>query len=563
MIRSLEIHGLVVIEQAELEFGDGLTVLTGETGAGKTVLTNALGLLAGAAADAGVVRPGHRQALVQATFRVPAQFWGQLDDDDPAAALRELVEDIEQFTITRRIPADGRARSLVDGTVAPRAAVAALVRHLVRSSGQGDQRALTAPRAQLAALDRFCGADAVARAEELARLRRAIRTSERARERASADHAAQQLRREELAELVATIDELGPGEAEYAQLIAERDRRRHADRLVRAAAVAAEALAPAEQEIGARELIGQAERAVGDVVEIDPLLAPAHRLLGDAQALVAEAATALRGYLDGLDAEPGRLDALEARLDLFVRAARRAGCDPEALAAWAERARVELAGLLGAEEDRDRSTAEHAGLLARVRELGAELSAIRAVGAPRLAEALRHALADLAMPEARVRVQVSASADPLISDAATIFVQPNPGLSEAPLSQVASGGELSRVLLALHGLSAGADPATWVFDEIDAGIGGVTATAVAARLAALGRVTQVLAITHLPQVAAAGETQFVLDKRVTGDGMTRTEIAEVSGDARIAELCRMLGVADDDPGAREHVAQLLRGVAVR
>jgi len=563
VIRSLEIHGLVVIEQAELAFGDGLTVLTGETGAGKTVLTNALGLLAGAPADAGVVRPGHRQALVQATFRVPAQFWSQLDDEDPAAVLRELVDDVEEFTITRRIPADGRARSLVDGTVAPRAAVAALVGHLVRSSGQGDQRALTAPRAQLGALDRFCGADALSRAEELARLRRAIRTNERARERASAHHEAQQRRSEELQGLVAAIDALGPGEAEYAQLIAERDRLRHADRLVRAAAVAAEALAPAEQDIGARELIGQAERAVGDVVDIDPLLAPAHQLLGDAQALVGEAATALRGYLDGLDAEPGRLNALEARLDLLVRVARRAGCDPEALAEWAERARGELAALLAADEGQARSTAEQAALLVRAGELGAELYAIRAAAAPLLAEALRHALAELAMPEARIRIVVSASADPLISDTATIFVQPNPGLPEAPLSEVASGGELSRVLLALHGLSAGADPATWVFDEIDAGIGGVTATTVAARLAALGRVTQVLAITHLPQVAAAGETQFVLDKRVTGDGMARTEIAEVSGDARIAELCRMLGVAQDDPGAREHVTRLLRGVVVR
>jgi len=562
VIRTLEIHGLVVIEQAELEFGSGLTVITGETGAGKTVLTNALGLLGGAPADAAVVRPGHRQALVQATFRVPERFWGRLSDDDPAAALRELVDDAEEFTITRRIPADGRARSLVDGTAAPRAAVAALVGHLVRSSGQGDQRALTAPRAQLAALDHFCGPDAVARAEELARMRRAIRAGERSLDQARTEHEARVRRRAELEELVAALDALAPGEAEYPQLIGERDRLRHADRLVRAAAVAAEAIAPAEQELGARELIGQAERVIGEVVEIDPLLVPAHRLLGEAQVLVGEAAVQLRGYLAGLDAEPGRLDALEGRLELFARLARRAGCEPEVLAEWAERGRGELAGLAAADEGQERDAAEQAALVARTRAVAAELYALRADGAPRLAEALQDALVDLAMPQARVRIDVTASPGPLIADTATIVIQPNPGLPEAPLSEIASGGELSRVLLALHGLAAGADTATWIFDEIDAGIGGVTATAVAARLAALGRMTQAVVITHLPQVAAAGETQFVLEKGVTGDGMARTEILEVSGDARIAELCRMLGATSDDPGARAHVAQLLRAVAV-
>ena len=562
MIQSLEIHGLVVIEHAELEFGRGLTVITGETGAGKTVLTNALALLGGAPADPGVVRPGHGQALVQATFHVPDRFWSQLDEDDPAAALLELVDDPEDFTVTRRIPADGRARSLIDGAVAPRAAVGALLGHLVRFSGQGDQRTLTSSRAQLAALDQFCGSDVVGRAEELSRLRRHIRARARTHEQARSDQDALVRRRADLEELVAGVDAFGAADGEYAQLISERDRLRHADRLVRAASAAAEAIAPSELDAGARELIGQAERAVGDVVGIDPLLAPAQQLLGEAQALVGEAAIQLRGYLEDLDAEAGRLDAVEARLELYVRAARRTDCDPDTLADWAEHARAELASLAMAGEDQEHFADEQQALLADAAQRTAALRSLRVAAASRLADALRDALIDLAMPEARVRIAVAGSEDPLISDTATIFIQPNPGLAEAPLAEVGSGGELSRVLLALHGLSAGTDAATWVFDEIDAGIGGVTATAVAARLAALGRVRQTLAITHLPQVAVAGDRQYVLEKGVAEDGIARTAIREVTDAARVDELCRMLGTTSDDSAAREHVAQLLRGVGV-
>jgi DNA repair protein RecN (Recombination protein N) len=562
VIQSLEIHGLVVIEHAELEFGRGLTVITGETGAGKTVLTNALALLGGAPADSGVVRPGHRQALVQATFHVPDRFWSQLDEDDPAAALQELVDDPEDFTVTRRIPADGRARSLIDGAVAPRAAVGALLGHLVRFSGQGDQRMLTSSRAQLAALDQFCGSDVVGRAEELSRLRRQIRARARAHDQARTDQDALVRRRADLEELVAGVDAFGAADGEYAQLISERDRLRHADRLARAASAAAEAIAPSELDAGARELIGQAERAVGDVVGIDPLLAPAHQLLGEAQALVAEAAIQLRGYLEDLDAEAGRLDAVEARLELYVRAARRADCDPDTLADWAEHARAELASLATAGGEQERFADEQRALLANAAQRAAELRKLRVAAATPLADALRDALIDLAMPEARVRIAVAGGEDPLTSDTATIFVQPNPGLAEAPLAEVGSGGELSRVLLALHGLSAGTDAATWVFDEIDAGIGGVTATAVAARLAALGRVSQTLAITHLPQVAVAGDRQYVLEKGVAEDGIARTAIREVTDAARVDELCRMLGTTSDDAAAREHVAQLLRGVGV-
>jgi DNA repair protein RecN (Recombination protein N) len=549
---------LVVIEQAELELGDGLTVITGETGAGKTVLTNALALLAGGPADAGMVRPGHQQALVQATLSVPEGFWTDLDEDDPAIALRELVDDASEFTVTRRIPAEGRARSLVDGSVAPRAAVAALVGHLVRFSGQGDQRVLASSRVQLAALDHFCGPRVVALAAELAQVRREVRRLDRSQLRAREDLEARLRRRADLEDLIANVDTLAPIAGEATQLVGERDRLRYADRLARAAATAAEAIAPTQSDVGARELVGQAERAVGDVVEIDGSLGAALDLLREAQAVIGEAAITLRGYLDGLEAEPGRLDAVEGRLEQYARLAQRYGCDADALEGRAERARADVVELERAGNDDARSVAQREGAVARARGLAEQLAVARAEGAPALCAALRASLAELAMPEAGVRLELSDAVDPLEAQRATMYLQPNPGLPEAPLADVASGGELSRVLLALHGVSAATDQATWIFDEIDAGIGGVTASAVAARLAALGRVRQTVAITHLAQVAAAGDRQLVLAKDVTGGGIARTEITEVADEARIQELCRMLGAAPDDRAAREHVDQLIR-----
>ncbi len=533
-------------------------MITGETGAGKTVLTNALALLAGGPADAGMVRPGHRQALVQATLSVPGGFWTDLDEDDPASALRELVDDASEFTVTRRIPAEGRARSLVDGSVAPRAAVAALVGHLVRFSGQGDQRVLASSRAQLAALDHFCGPRVVALAAELAQLRREIRRLDRLQLRAREELEVRVRRRADLEDLIADVGTVAPIAGEVARLVGERERLRHADRLARAAAAAAEAIAPTQSDVGARELVGQAERAVGDVVGIDASLVVALDLLREAQAAIGEAAITLRGYLDELEAEPGRLDAVEGRLEQYARLAQRYGCDPEELEGRAGRAGVELAELDRAGDDDARSLAEREGAVARARGLAEQLAVARAAGAPGLCAALCASLAELAMPEAGVRIELSEAIDPLEPQRATMFLQPNPGLPEAPLAEVASGGELSRVLLALHGVSAATDQATWIFDEIDAGIGGVTAGAVAARLAALGRVRQTIVITHLAQVAAAGDRQLLLAKDVTREGIARTEITEVADEARIQELCRMLGAAPDDRAAREHVDQLVR-----
>ncbi len=557
MIRSLEIRGLVVIEHAELALGPGLTVITGETGAGKTVLTNALGLLGTMPADPTMVRPGHVNALIQATIAVSEDFWDGLDEDDPARGVRELADDPAEFTVSRRIPAEGRSRSFVDGVAVPHAAIASLVGQVIRFSGQGEQRLLTSPRVQMQALDRFIGPETVGRAADLARLRAAYRSAVREHERAAAERDRVALHRADLEDLAAQLAALAPVDGEVGQLTAERDRLRHADRLVRAAAAAAEAVAPTDADDGARDLVGRAEHDVGEVVAIDPLLEPSLRLLGEARALLEEAALELRGYLDGMDADPARLDAIEARFGELDRVARRAGCGIDQLATRWDDIDRELAEGRAAADDDARYRELQDARLAEIALVARRLADDRGRGADDLAVALTAALGDLAMPDATVRVVVR-SDDPVLGpESVQILLQPNAGLPEAPMSEVASGGELSRVLLALHGLSVGADDATWVFDEIDAGIGGVTAGAVARRLAELGRSAQTIAITHLAQVAAAADAHLVLDKGAGDDGVARTTIYPVVGDERVGELCRMLGAPADDPVAREHATGMI------
>jgi DNA repair protein RecN (Recombination protein N) len=557
VIRSLEVRDLVVIERAELAPPAGLTAITGETGAGKTILAQALGLLAGAPADATAVRPGARQALVQATLALPAGFWERLDDDEPAAALRELVEDEREVVLARRVPAEGRARALIDGQAAPREAVAALARSLIRFSAQHEHRRLVGPASQLAILDAFAGPEAVAAAERLGLLRRRLRGLDRGLAAARARRERAERERAELEELVAAVDAAGIDPEEEAALLAERERLLHAEGLAGAAATAAEALSPADGEGGAVVAVGAAAGALAPLLEVDPALAGPHGDLETAQALLQDAAVRLRAYLEDLGAEPGRLQQVEERLEAYARLGRRYGPGAEAVLARAAEAREALRSLdegagevLALAEERAAALEEATGVAQTLREARGE-------AAPRLAEAVRDELADLAMGKAELRVElVHDDGDPP-ADSCVMWLRANPGLPEAPLAATASGGELSRVLLALHGVAAAAEDATWVLDEVDAGIGGVTAAAVGARLRALAEGRQVIVITHLPQVAAMADAHYRLVKDLDGEGRATTRIEPIDGDGLVAELCRMLGAAPGDAGARRHAEELL------
>lgn len=557
MIRDIEIRDLVVISRAEIGPSSGLTAITGESGAGKSVLAKAFGLLLGAPAAASEVRPGARAALVQATLGLPEGFWDMLPEGDPVAPLADLVDDPREVVLARRIPAEGRARSLVDGQAAPRDAVAALVRARLRVVGQAESRRLVAPAAQLAALDAFAGDEAVALAADLGRARR--EAAGLGRRISAARTAGEALAREraELESLLEEVRSLAPDPEEEAALRAERDRLRHAGRLLAAAGTVAESLSPESGEGGALAAVGEATRILDDVVDLDRALDAPRRELATAEASLQEAAIALRGYTAGLESEPGRLDAVEGRLDEYARLVRRHGSDLEAVIADARVAEERLAEIDADEGEVDRLAGAHAAVLARARQVAERLAELRAAAAPRLAEAMAGELTGLAMPGARVEVTLARDdADPPV-ESCTISLQVNPGLPAAPLTDAASGGELSRTLLALHSLAAVADDGAWVFDEVDSGVGGETAVAVARRLARLAEGRQVVVITHLPQVAALADRHYRLAKDVDDEGRARTSVEPVTGDDLLAELCRMLGSSPDDAGARRHAEELL------
>ena len=558
MIRSLEVRDLVVIERAELAPPGGLTAITGETGAGKTVLAQALGLLAGAPADASAVRPGARHALVQATLGVPEGFWDALEEGDPAAGLRELVDDESEVVIARRVPAEGRARALIDGQAAPRDAVAALARALVRFSAQHEHRRLVSTASQLAVLDAFAGADVAASADRLAALRRRVGSLGRALAAARARREAAERERADLEELVREVDEAALDPAEEDGLRAERERLRHAEGLAAAVSTAAEVLSPSWGEGGVVEAVGSAAAALAPVVPVDAALDTPHRELASAQEALQETAMTLRAYLEDLDAEPGRLAQVEERLEVYARLSRRFGPGTAEVMARAAAARESLAALDEGAGEVLSLAQEHEAAMDEAVGIAVQLREARREAAPRLAEAVREQLADLAMGRAELRVELveDHENDPP-ADSCVIWLRANPGLPEAPLAATASGGELSRVLLALHGVAAATDHATWVLDEVDAGIGGVTATAVGARLRAFADGRQVIVITHLPQVAAMADAHYRLVKGLDADGRATTRIEPVEGEELVAELCRMLGAGTGDAGARRHAEELL------
>jgi DNA repair protein RecN (Recombination protein N) len=548
VLRRLRIENFVLIREADLSFGPALNAVTGETGAGKTILAQAIGLLLGAPGDAGYVGPGASEAYVEAELDLD----GDLLEDGGLEAVAELrPEGEEGLVAARRVFADGRTRAYAWGRAVPREDLAALVERLIAMSGQFEQRRLARPSFQLDVLDAFVGDEQLRRRADLARSWRELVAARRRRDELARAEAGREERLQELRELVNRTDGLEAG-AEDA-LRAERERLRHFTELAEAASEAAEALAPELSDgEGAAERVSRAGGALTRASQFAPELAEVQAELGEAEVRVKEAASTLRTFLASLDAEPGRLVEVEGELDRIADARRRFGAGSyDELLSRAAAARAELASLEAGEDPREAAEAAVAAAAARVDELAGALTKARAKAAGPFAEAVAAELQGLGMGDGEFRVELGErEAGPAGRDEIAFLIRPNPGLPFAPVAETASGGELSRIALALRAVAhAGGGEPTIVFDEIDAGIGGRTAHAVADALGRLSARAQIVTITHLPQIASGADAHFRVEK-VPGDP-THTRIELLSESERREEVERMLGGAEFLSGLRE------------
>jgi DNA repair protein RecN (Recombination protein N) len=557
MLLELRIENLLLIERAELRLGRGLNAITGETGAGKTVLAHSLDLIMGGKARPQIVRPGAEEAYVEGVFEIPP---GLLDDPELAEIAERLPEGATELVVGRRVGASGRTSAFLQGRMASADDLRALGSHLLAFYGQHEHRKLTLASAQLETLDGFAGEahlerrrryrDAHAEVTAVERELAELRDREGARERDL------DLLRYELEEIEAA--KLEPGEEEA--LGPERDRLRHAEALRGAASEAMASVSGSGEDGGAGEALAQARGALaaqeGVDSDLDKLGERAEAMTLELRELGAE----LRSYAEGIEGEPGRLAEVEERLDVIDRLKRKHGGFIEAVLEHAAHCRAEIERIEGAGERTDELERAHAKATRKRAELAEQLSEARAAAASDLETRVASELDQLAMSGAKLEVRIEPHPDgfgPSGAETVEFRVATNPGMPVSPLRDAASGGELSRVMLALAGQGGKGAGATYVFDEIDAGVGGNTARAVGKRLRALGDDRQVLCITHLPQVASLAETHFRIEKKVK-KGQAKAKVKLVEGDALVGEIVRMLGAEGDDEAAGKHARELLK-----
>ncbi|MFK8907748.1 DNA repair protein RecN [Streptomyces sp. YS-3] len=568
----MRIRSLGVIDDAVVELSPGFTAVTGETGAGKTMVVTSLGLLLGGRADPALVRIGAKAAVVEGRIALRPGATAAIRAEEAGAELDEGA-----LLVSRTVSAEGRSRAYLGGRSVPNGVLAEIADELVAVHGQTDQQGLLRPARQREALDRYAG-DAVAGplakyAEAYRRLRAVAGELEelttRARERAQeAD-----LLRFGLDEIAA----VEPLAGEDVELAAEAERLGHAEALASAAALAHSALAgnPEDPEsVDATTLVAGAHRALEAVRSHDPALAALAERIGEVGILLGDVAGELAGYADDLDADPLRLAAVEERraaLTALTRKYGKYGDDMAAVLDWAQRGAARLTELDGDDDRIGELAAERDGLRRELSVLAQELTDARTEAAARFADAVTAELASLAMPHARVSFAVRQVEDaegvevggrtvaygPTGADEVELLLAPHPGAPARPIAKGASGGELSRVMLAVEVVFAGTDPVpTYLFDEVDAGVGGRAAVEIGRRLAKLAKSAQVVVVTHLPQVAAFADRQLLVEK--TNDGsVTRSGVTVLEGEDRVRELSRMLAGQEDSETARAHAEELL------
>jgi DNA repair protein RecN (Recombination protein N) len=565
-LTELRIRGLGAIDDVTLELGSGLTVVTGETGAGKTMVVTGLTLLFGGRADAGRVRADGR-AGVEGRLLLPpdSPAWERAAD-----AGADADED-GSLILARTVSAEGRSRAFLGGRSVPVGVVAELAEGLLAVHGQTDQLRLSRPAEQRRALDRYAGAEHLALLERYRaahqQWRQLAGDLERRRGQARELAQAADVLRHGLDEIGAVAPE--PGEDEnldtQARRLSDADALRAAADEARLALVGDVTgdLGGGEPPQDATAALATAERALAG--SDDPTLVMLAQDLADAVAVVSDVAGQLAGYVADLDADPARLaEVLDRRaaITALVRKYAGAGEGLGGVLAWAEEAERRLSELDVSDEALESLTAARDAARAEVDRLGAELSSDRRAAAEGFAAEVGHELAGLAMKSARVSFSIDSDPDAPGADGideVALLLAPHPGAPPRPVHRGASGGELSRVMLAIEVVFAGADPVpVMVFDEVDAGVGGQAAGEIGRRLARLARDHQVVVVTHLAQVAAFADTHLVVDKSPdTTAGVTATDIRAVDGEDRVRELARMLSGLSDSETGQAHARELL------
>ncbi|MBT0772552.1 DNA repair protein RecN [Kineosporia sp. J2-2] len=586
MLQEMHLRGLGVIDDAVLEFGPGLTVVTGETGAGKTMVVTGLGLLMGGRADAGSVREGYQSALVE----------GRLVLDPRNAAVAKAVEagaeldDGDTLVIARTVSAEGRSRAHVGGRGVPNGLLGEMSGDLVAVHGQSDQIRLQSTVKQRESLDRFGGA-AVARA--LAAYRKTyaeLRTVEKKHREITQQFAERVAEAERLRAGLTEIEKVAPQPGEDHELKAESQRLAHAEGLQQAAATANQALSGESEGFAVASLMNQVRRALEGGAPNDPALGDLARRAAEIGYLVDDLATECASYAAGVEADPVRLAAVEDRRATLSHLVRGYGDDVDATLAWAQQASVRLLELDNDEQSVDELAGRVNELRTALARQAAALTKARRTAAAKLAKAVTGELQELSMVGSRLFVEVNHKPDddglllepettidltateerpaapapgpvafgPDGADEIEMLLAPHPGASPRPLGKGASGGELSRVMLGLEVVLGAVDPVpTFVFDEVDSGVGGKAALGIGRRLARLARNSQVLVVTHLPQVAAFADQHLLVRKAHSGE-VTSSGVHTLDTESRIRELARMLGGLEDSGSAQAHAEELLQ-----
>ncbi|HEX4838468.1 MAG TPA: DNA repair protein RecN [Solirubrobacteraceae bacterium] len=561
---ELRVENLLLIERAELALAPGLNVLTGETGAGKTVLAHALDLLMGGRSRPGIVRPGSEEAYVEGAFSVPERLREQI-----AECLPDNVRadgGVEELILARRVSADGRTRAYLNGRAAAVGDLRELGARLISFYGQHEHRKLVLASAQLQTLDELCGPEHALRLGACAATYRKTRGLESELGRLSELAQARERELELLEHELSEIDAVVPDEDEHRVLLTRRERLRRLEALRLAAGTAADALAPESLDgPGAAYLLAGAATRLESIAGVDSELDALADRCAAAAIEAQDIAGDLRGHCEGIEAEDGSLQAVEERLAAIERLMRKHGGAISAVLDYAEQARARREELLGAEIALERTGELLAAERATLEQHVEELRATRTSAAGRLGEGVHRQLAALAMPDAAFEIGLTQTAPKADGgDVVEFVIAPNPGVAAAPLREIASGGELSRVMLALMtvcndqaGVAAGSSKSTLVFDEVDAGIGGHTARSVGERLQSLAQDRQVLCITHLPQIASLAERHFSVVKD-TAEDLTVATVAQLAEHEVVTELVRMLGADEQDGAARRHARELRR-----